>query len=112
MDVLTINLQLAAEGPRKISALLCVRSARALLYTSGGFLDGKTHAKPEERARAVHRRLLTILRWRIYVALMIAALLIGSMLSSCATGWQTTPRAPACVFDERCRNPALSPSGG
>jgi hypothetical protein len=51
-------------------------------------------------------------RMSTYVALMIAALLIGSMLSSCATSWQTSPTAPACVFESRCRNPALSSPGG
>jgi hypothetical protein len=49
---------------------------------------------------------------RTYVTLMIAALVIGSTVSSCATGWQTTPTAPACVFIERCRNPALTSPGG
>jgi hypothetical protein len=46
------------------------------------------------------------------MALVIAALLFSFMLSSCTAGWQTTPTAPACVFDSRCRNPALSSPGG
>ncbi|SRR6266498_5381521 len=49
---------------------------------------------------------------RTYMALVIAALLIGSVLSSCATRGQLTPTAPACAFVERCRNPALTTSGG
>jgi hypothetical protein len=112
MSVSHMNLQLPAKGPRKILTLQRVRSARALLRAGGVLLDGETHAKLAEQAHTVHREALALLRLKRYAALMIAALLIGSMLSSCATGGQTTPTAPACVFDERCRNPALSPSGG
>lgn len=49
---------------------------------------------------------------RTYMALAIAALLIGFLLSSCATRWSPTPTAPECVFIERCRNPALTSPGG
>jgi hypothetical protein len=41
-----------------------------------------------------------------------AALLLASLLSSCATGWPPPPTAPACVFIERCRNPALTTPRG
>jgi hypothetical protein len=46
---------------------------------------------------------------RTYMALIIAALLIGFMVSSCATGGQ--PTATPCAFIERCRNPALTTAG-
>jgi hypothetical protein len=49
---------------------------------------------------------------RTSVALMIAALVIGALVSSCAMGWQLTPTAPSCVFVERCRNPTLTTGGG
>jgi hypothetical protein len=75
-------------------------------------LDGETHGKLEELVNTFRRKRSALLRLKIYVVLAIAALLIGSMLSSCATGWQTTPTAPACVFVERCRNPALTTPGG
>ncbi len=45
------------------------------------------------------------------MALIIAALLIGFMVSSCATSWQATPTATPCAFIERCRNPALTTGG-
>jgi hypothetical protein len=48
---------------------------------------------------------------RTSMALMIAALLIGSVLSSCATSWPPTPTATPCAFIERCRNPALTTGG-
>ncbi len=48
---------------------------------------------------------------RTYVAWMIAALLIGVLVSSCAAGWPTTPTATPCAFIERCRNPALTTGG-
>jgi hypothetical protein len=48
---------------------------------------------------------------RASVALMIAALVIGSIVSSCAAGWPTTPTATPCAFIERCRNPGLSTGG-
>jgi len=40
---------------------------------------------------------------------MIAALVIGSVVSSCATGGQ--PTTTPCAFIERCRNPALTTGG-
>ncbi len=43
---------------------------------------------------------------------MIAARLMSSLISSCATDWHTTPTAPARVFIERCRNPARTTPGG
>ena len=46
---------------------------------------------------------------RAAVAVMIAALLIGALVSSCATGGQ--PTATPCAFIERCRNPALTTGG-
>jgi hypothetical protein len=49
---------------------------------------------------------------KAYVALMITALVLGAMVSSCATGWPPPPTAPECIFIERCRNPALSSPGG
>jgi hypothetical protein len=49
---------------------------------------------------------------RASVVVMIAALVIGALVSSCATGGPPTPTAPACVFVDRCRNPALSTGGG
>ena len=49
---------------------------------------------------------------RIAVAMMIAALVIGALVSSCAMGGPPMPTAPACVFVERCRNPALTTPGG
>jgi hypothetical protein len=42
----------------------------------------------------------------------IGALVRGSLVSLCATGWHTSPTAPVCVFVERCRNPALTTPGG
>jgi hypothetical protein len=45
-------------------------------------------------------------------AVMIAALLIGGLVSSCATGGPPQPTTPACVFIERCRNLALTTPGG
>jgi len=47
-----------------------------------------------------------------YLALMIAGAAFGCLLSACATGWPPPPTAPACVFIERCRNPALTTPGG
>jgi hypothetical protein len=49
---------------------------------------------------------------RAYMALMTAALLLGCLLASCATGWPPPPTAPAGVFSERCRTPALTRPGG
>jgi hypothetical protein len=46
------------------------------------------------------------------VSFLIAALMLAFLLSSCATGWPPPPTAPACVFIERCRNPALTTPGG
>jgi len=48
---------------------------------------------------------------RTSMALIIAALVIGSVVSSCATGWPPTPTATPCAFIERCRNPTLSTGG-
>jgi hypothetical protein len=48
---------------------------------------------------------------RAAVVLMIAALVIGALVSSCAAGWPTTPTATPCAFIERCRNPALTTGG-
>ena len=42
----------------------------------------------------------------------IGALVRGSLVSLCATGWHTSPTAPVCVFVECCRNPALTTPGG
>ena len=49
---------------------------------------------------------------RTAVALLIATLVIGALVSSCATGGPPTPTAPPCVFVDRCRNPALTTGGG
>src|SRR5262249_38916842 len=49
---------------------------------------------------------------RTSVAVRIAALLIGTLVSSCAMGGPPPSTAPACVFIERCRNPALTTRGG
>jgi hypothetical protein len=46
------------------------------------------------------------------MVLIIAALVLGALVLSCATGWPTTPTAPACVFIECCRNPAVTTPGG
>jgi hypothetical protein len=43
---------------------------------------------------------------------MIAALVIGALVSSCAMGGRPTPTATPCAFVERCRNPALTGVGG
>jgi hypothetical protein len=43
---------------------------------------------------------------------LMAALVLASLLSSCATGWPPPPTAPECVFIPRCRNPALTTPGG
>jgi hypothetical protein len=48
---------------------------------------------------------------RTSVALMITALVIGSLVSSCATSWPPPPTATPCAFIERCRNPALTTGG-
>jgi hypothetical protein len=48
---------------------------------------------------------------RAAVAVMIAALVIRSLVSSCAMGWQPTSTAPACACVERCRNLALTTEG-
>jgi hypothetical protein len=48
---------------------------------------------------------------RTSVVLIIAALVMGSLVSSRATDWPTTPTAPARVFIERCRNPARTTPG-
>jgi hypothetical protein len=44
--------------------------------------------------------------------LLIAALLLASLVSSCATGWPPPPTTSECVFIPRCRNPALTSPGG
>jgi hypothetical protein len=49
---------------------------------------------------------------RTSAAFMVAARLMRSLVSSCATDWHTTPTAPARVFIERCRNPARTTPGG
>jgi hypothetical protein len=49
---------------------------------------------------------------RTPAAVLIAALVLASLVSSCASGWPPAPTAPECVFIERCRNPALTSSGG
>jgi hypothetical protein len=49
---------------------------------------------------------------RASMALMTAALWLGCLLASCATGWPPPPTAPAGVFSERCRTPALTRPGG
>jgi hypothetical protein len=46
------------------------------------------------------------------VVVIIAALVMGSLVPSCATGWPTTPTAPACISLECCRNPALTTPRG
>jgi hypothetical protein len=46
------------------------------------------------------------------VRFWLAALMLASLVSSCAPGWPSPPTAPACVFIERCRNPALTTPGG
>ena len=46
------------------------------------------------------------------VGFFIAALVLASLLSSCATGWLPPPTAPECAFIERCRNPARTSPGG
>ena len=48
---------------------------------------------------------------RTSMALIIAALVLGSGVSSCATSWPPTPTATPCAFIERCRNPTLSTGG-
>jgi hypothetical protein len=45
---------------------------------------------------------------RTTVACMIAVLPIGSLVSSCATGWPASVTAVAGVFVERWRTPALT----
>jgi hypothetical protein len=45
------------------------------------------------------------------VGFLIAALMLSSLLSSCATGWLPPPTAPECVFIPRYRNPARSSPG-
>jgi hypothetical protein len=42
------------------------------------------------------------------VGFLMAALVLASLLSSCATGWPPPPTASECVFIPRCRNPARS----
>ena len=49
---------------------------------------------------------------RTKVGFLIAALVLASLLSSCATGWLPPPTVPECVFIPRCRNPALTTPGG
>jgi hypothetical protein len=46
------------------------------------------------------------------VAVLIAALVLASLVSSCATRWPSAPTAPECVFIDRCRNAPLSSSDG
>jgi hypothetical protein len=46
------------------------------------------------------------------VGFVMAALVLASLLSSCATGWPPPPTVPECVFIPRCRNPALTTPGG
>jgi hypothetical protein len=45
---------------------------------------------------------------RTYGALVLAVLLIGALLTSCAATASTSQHAPARVFDERGRNPVLT----
>jgi hypothetical protein len=49
---------------------------------------------------------------RTTVGFLMAALMLASLLSGCAAGWLPPPTVPACVFIERCRNPALTTPGG
>jgi hypothetical protein len=49
---------------------------------------------------------------RTTVGFVMAALVLVSLLSSCATGWPPPPTAPEGVFIPRCRNPALTTPGG
>jgi hypothetical protein len=49
---------------------------------------------------------------RTAVALTIAALVIGALVSSCATGGPPTPTATPCALVDRCRNPGLTTGGG
>jgi hypothetical protein len=48
---------------------------------------------------------------RTALAMLIATVLLGVLVSSCATGWPPTPTATPCAFIERCRNPTLTGGG-
>jgi hypothetical protein len=47
-------------------------------------------------------------RMRTYGTLILAVLLIGALLTSCAANASTSQHAPARVFDERERNRVLT----
>jgi hypothetical protein len=65
-------------------------------------LDPEPSAKREALASACYRTRSAIL------CFVMAALVLASLLSACATGWPPPPAVPECVFIPRCRNPALS----